>query len=315
MDVLKFANAVEIVQGEASQAMSAMQRLSESVVNATNVLMTATIRLQSYVGDISPDSHPVVSAERLCRLYPERFPSRQECKGAHRFDDWFVICNPRHVLMTYVVPADYPKIYTTHGHNDLGGFLWAFGSNAILVDAGRTSYQPGIDVRDQCGPCGHNVLMVEGLPALPESLLSNGRWCPTPYSKVKIDLVGRDGEFVIRHDGFLRVQGVGSYRRSVELDMDGILIVDELDGKALVAVDVLWHFAPTLSPTAEMSLVTKDGEFAVYVDVDAADVPVTMAWEKFPFSIAYGDIQECCMLRVSAQLQLPAVLRTRLRVA
>jgi len=314
MDVLKFANAAEMVQGEAVQAMSALQRLSESVTNVTNVLMAATMHLQSYVGDISPDSHPVVSAERFCRLYPERCSSHHEYKRAHRFDDWFVMCNQRHVLLSCGVPADYPQTYTTHGHNDLGGFLWACDGNAILVDAGRASYQPGIDIRQQCGPRGHNVLIVEGLPALPETLLSNGRWCPIPYSKARIDLVGRDDGFVVGHDGFTRIPGVGNHRRSVTLKKDGIQIVDALDGVTTVAVDILWHFAPSLALTNEKTLVAEGGAFAVLIDVDAADAPVTMAWERSPFSIAYGDIQECHMLRVSGELKLPAVLRTRLRI-
>lgn len=314
MDVLKFANAVEKFQGEALQAMNELQRLSENVANVANVLMAATMHLQSFVGDLSPDNHPVVSAERLCRLYPERCSSHHEYEGAHRFDDWFVMHNQRHLLMSCVVPADYPQIYTTHGHNDLGGFLWAFDGNAILVDAGRASYQLSTDVWQQCGPCGHNVLLVEGLSALPETLLSNGRWCPVPYSKARIDLIGRDDGFVVGHDGFTRIPGVGNHRRSVTLEKDGILIVDLLDGEALVAFDTLWHFAPALALTNEKTLVAEGGAFAVLIDVDAADAPVTMAWERFPFSIAYGDVQECHMLKVSGELKLPAVLRTRLRI-
>jgi len=315
LDTLHFAHSVSISRKLGRRAMAELVALSESVSRATALLVSACDGLNTHIGDISPDNHPAAATLRLRCLYPRVFA--EACGSADgRRDDWLFVSNRKHRLLTCGMPIEYPLEYTTHGHSDLGSFVWAYDRQPVLVDSGRSSYLNDTCSRLQSGPAGHNVLTVQGMGPLSESLLANGRWYPRPYAKAAISFEHKTGAgFFLKHDGFARIPGLGPHSRSVLIEGEGIAVLDTLEGTGVVDVEIYWHFAPGLLPLEKSRCSAVVRGLWILVEEDGGDLePLTFQWEEYPYAAAYGDVQQAFVLHTKRTVSLPWSVRTTLKV-
>ena len=314
LDTLHFAHSAPITRKSGLEAMTELVALSESVSRATALLVSACDGLNTHIGDISPDNHPAATTLRLRCLYPRMFA--ESGSADEQRDDWMFVSNRKHRLLTCGMPVEYPFGYTTHGHSDLGSFVWAYGCQPVLVDSGRSSY-----LNDECsglqsGPAGHNVLTVQGLAPLSESLLANGRWCPRPYSKATISFEYKTGAgFLLKHDGFARIPGLGRHLRSILIEGEGVTVLDTLEGTGVIDVETYWHFAPGLLPPEKSGCSAVGCGLQILVEEDGRDLEAsTFQWEEYPYATAYGDVQQAFMLRTKRTVVLPWSGRTTVKV-
>lgn len=304
LDTLHFSRTVPMARTDAYIAIRELEELSVRVSSATASLIAALDGLNTHIGDISPDNHPVTAILRIRTLYPYFF---LENKGNpdKRLDNWLFISSGKHQLLTCGMPDEYPFDYATHGHHDLGSFVWGYNRRPLLVDAGRSSYVVNDTSRMQCGHLGHNVMTVNGLSPLSESLLMNGCWCPKPYAVAKVSLEYKSANgFVLEHDGFSRILGVKGQTRTVRIIRDGIEILDTLEGLGMVEIDLYWHFAPGVSLLQKCPSTLVGADFQILVvegDADTADVH----WEEYPYAEAYGNVQKAYMLHTKRSVSLP----------
>ena len=314
-DTLHFARTVAPINDTAQAALIELETLAGRVATATAQSMHAFDGIDTQIGDISPDNHPTAASARLRRLYPSIFPTTAKADD-WQLDDWICISGRGQRLLACGMPSQHPFEYTTHGHPDLGGFVWTYQGNAVLVDAGRMTYHHDATSSAQSAASGHNVLLVQTLPALAGSLLAGGRWCPTPYARATVRLTHKPCEgFAIEHDGFRRIAGVGPHRRSVSVEDDGISVVDQLDGSGRVDIELLWHFAPGLAPMNETDtrLLRGNGLQVVVMHNDTDEASSTH-WENYPYSACYGGLQQGSCLHVRRSVTLPWSGTTTLRV-
>lgn len=314
MDTLHFARSVPIGHAQASVAMRELEELSVTATAATGLLVAAIEGLNTHIGDISPDNHPVAATLRLQALYPSFFPRVEVASDGYQ-DDWLFVSSGKSQLLTCGMPVEYPFDYATHGHSDLGSFVWGYNRHPILVDAGRSSYVSDETTRAQCGYIGHNVLAVNGLSPLSESLLRNGNWRPRPYAKAEITLKHKSANgFVLAHDGFSRIPGVKIHTRTVQITSDGIEVLDTLEGSGMVEIDIYWHFAPGVSLLPGSPNIAIAADFQILIEEDGADISHVQC-EAYPYAAAYGDVQKAYMLHSRRSVSLPWSVKTIMKVS
>jgi hypothetical protein len=316
LDTLHFARASAVESKAALAALTKLDALSQRVSTATALLVTACEGLNTQIGDISPDNHPDAAIARLRCLYPAVFAAA-DTNIEWRRDDWLYVASKKHRLLTCGLPRDYPYDYTTHGHPDLGGFIWAYDDHPILVDAGRADYRDNPTSRLQTAAGGHNVLTVEGLPPLADSLLANGRWCPRPYAQATVNFACKSAAgFAIKHNGFQRIPGLGMHSRSVQIEDGGIAVLDTLEGTGTVEIEMFWHFAPGMLPLENSAGIAVGRGMRIAVTADGNDSGAArMHWREYPYSAAYGEVQQAFMLHVRRMVKLPWTGGTTLQAA
>ncbi len=310
LDVLRFALPVVPNADTEIKFVNELAKLSDKMADVTSMLLGSAFKFRSHIGDISPDSHPLMTARRLQCLYSDKISSDVGSSG--KSDDWIHVVAGTNELLSCAVPSSYPVQYKTHGHSDLGSFIWAVGSQAVLVDRGRSSYDRILVARQQCGATGHNVLMVNHLPALSESVLYIGEWIPVPYARASVDTYrqGTNG-FTVEHNGFSRIPRVGVHRRTVTADGDHIQIHDQLDGNGVVDVELIWHFSPDLSPVSGSSSALVGKGLRIEIEMDT--LFDSTSWDKFPHSTAYGDLSDGYVLNLKSKADLPWSCITRMK--
>lgn len=315
LDAVHFARGVQFRSDVALRALDSLEQLSSRVAGATSLLLSYLGASRTHIGDISPDVHPRLSMERLRYLYSSSMTSVPEEMSGRR-DDWIFVSNGKQALVTCLVPRSYPVDYNTHGHSDLGSFVWLVQGSPVLVDAGRSRYLTGATSFFQSGPAGHNTILINGLAPLAESLFLNGHWCPTPYSSatVRSEANGHVG-FSVSHDGFSRIDHIGEHVRSVCFQGDTLVVDDQVDGSGKVRLETLWHFPPHFALTSKNTAVATGAGMLVSSSSAALDGQVPdLRRETYPFSEAYGDEQVAPMLRLVWSVSLPCSVRTILSV-
>jgi heparinase II/III-like protein len=316
LDTLHFARFAQVGNDAGIRALAELGALSERVTRATSVLFTYLGETNTHIGDISPDVHPILSLKRLHYLYPTSITILPDTPIGRR-DDWVFLSKNEHALVACVAPHSYPVKYTTHGHSDLGGFVWLHKGIPILVDAGRSRYTNGPSSQFQSGPSGHNTVLINGLGALAESLLLNARWCPEPYSRATVNVeVDPHSGFALAHNGFGRIKGFGEHVRQVGIEHDGIVVHDRVEGVGTVILETLWHFPPQFSPAAgDKATVTGAGMRVTAISASGTGQEPDHQWQTYPFASAYGDEQSAPMLRLVWSASLPCSIRTVLSLA
>src|SRR5262249_31915247 len=93
-------------------------------------------------------------------------------------DGWFRMGDVRNFVLGVFPPGEYPPPFPTHAHGDLGGFAWVDDGQEILTDCGRSRYGADTISWRQKSALGHNVVLVNGLAPLCETLLPETLWWP-----------------------------------------------------------------------------------------------------------------------------------------
>lgn len=310
-DVLHFARHAVQTGSSAQDALRELEALGGRVAAASRCLIQWLGDSGTHVGDISPDAHPAWTLRRLQMLYSEHLVG--DGYEALVVGDWLLAGGARDRLVASAFPAIFPFPYAHHGHQDLGSFVWIHEGRTVLADAGRSTYACCEMARFQSGPEGHNILIVDGLGPLSESLLNAGQWLPRPYATATVQMKAEADGFSVSHDGFARIPGVGAYRRSVRLVAEGLMVEDHLDGDAEVVLEMYWHFPPGFVPAGETAAVG----YGLRVDIDSSidtRSPLLLEWKEYPFAAAYGETADATMQTMRVTVCLPSTISTVFRV-
>lgn len=313
-DAVHFSRVAAVESAAASEAQQQLEDLAARVVRATSVLLGGLGGQASHVGDISPDLSPSLAIERLRRLYPQiSHEVAMPVQGC--LDDWVFASNGTESLVLCSVTA-YPAAFTTHGHRDLGSFVWLHKRIPVLVDAGRFRYMSDPASRFQVTASAHNSLLINGVGPLPESMFAFAQWFPKAYSDVEGSIaVDSCRSVIIRHNGFSRMRGVGDHLRKVRMEPEGLVVEDHVEGMGLVNLELFWHFPPGFAPTSSGPADIAGAGLLISVASagSGAAVPV-FDWQVYPYSSAYGRQESAYQLRIAWSLQLPCVIHTAMEV-
>jgi len=300
-DVLLFARLAA-----PSDKLMSLEKLATEIGVACACIAATLPNMDHHIGDISPDLHPVLTLARLRLLYGSRLSSSHANTSP---GEWLFADRDQFSVIARAV-RKWPQEYTTHGHDDLGGFIWLHQGRAILTDAGRQNYLPRAETKAQLGPGAHNTLMINGLGALPASLLRTGIWYPKPYTNAAIEAESAIDGFSLSHNGFKRIQGVGVHRRVVRLAEDGLEIEDLIEGSGIAELSLNWHFAPEWRDDTINSLISSFGQ----LDISNSDSKeVGGIWTDYDFSTAYGVAIKARCLSFHFRVELPYRVSTKMR--
>jgi len=244
LDVIKFSSFIEL----SKKSKYYLDELLEVSLNAkwlTNFLVKNILDHQPlFIGDISPDLDPVTSASRLIILYPEFFTGssiKNHC--FQRIDDWIIFSDGRTQIISRVSSDNYPPKWPTHSHSDLTHIIWIFCGFPILIDAGRFSYKKDELSLTQISAAGHNVVLINSVGPIAESLTYGGYWCPSPYSTVTANcIIESNNSCEISHNGYCGIDNLDHHSRRINIHGDGITIYDVFSGYSHVEVNFLWNF-------------------------------------------------------------------------
>ena len=207
-----------------------LEELASRALRATAVLGSWATG-DSLIGDISPDCPPALSHARLRRLYGASIPTLAPGNGRQHVDDWVFLHAPNQSVAACTIDGRFPLDRPTHGHSDLTHLNWRWRGASVLVDAGRARYTKDPISLAQSGAEGHNVLLVNGLGPLAESLVDGGVWHLRPYADATVSTRVDDDSLTVTHDGFRRMGPATRAKRIVRFAADGLVIIDEIEGR------------------------------------------------------------------------------------
>jgi hypothetical protein len=313
LDAWHFLGALERRADDAALLESHARRM----VAAAAMLCDAGGRLSARIGDVSPDATPEQSSARLRVLYPDLWPAKQPPASLVMLaDGWFVVREAGETVLGNFPSGPYPQPFLTHGHCDMTSFSWSHGAREILVDPGRHRYTPDETSLFQKSAAGHNVLLVNGMSPVAETLVANGMWWPVPYSGARLSAAECRGGVELAHDGFARATPVTRHRRRVVVHSGSLEVVDELEGEGTVELAFCWHFGEDFErlDAADLTAVGRGARLRLGLEglraaprVDFASGAAPGGWT----SRRYGERRPSLGLCLSSQARLPAVITTR----
>lgn len=272
--------------------------------------------LAAEFGDISPDMSPNASIERLDILHPGWRDGVIPAAGPV-MDDWYFLSSGTSQVIANYPAGGYPLPYPTHGHCDFTSFIWNFGGERILADAGRYRYTTDAVSERQRSAVGHNLPLVDGFAPLCEPFGVSG-WAPAPYAAARLEAeCPGSRRLVMRHTGLERVQRGMRHARTIDVYDEGIDVEDAFMGNGEHTVTLLWHFPPAFK-SLENSGGVGNGRIEVTV-VTVCGVPAAYHWfhgegAGLQGSSAYGIKESRTTLAVECRGAFPVVIRTMFRV-
>jgi hypothetical protein len=290
---------------------------AERMLNAAAMLCDRHGRLLALIGDVSPDATPTQSADRLASLYPELWPATRRSPHPVELEDgWFRVFSGQDVVLGNFPAGRYPPDFPTHGHCDLTSFVWLNGGNEVLQDGGCHRYTPDAVSLFQKSASGHNVVLVNGIAPLCETLVTNGSWWPLPYARAHLQAGGSGTGITLVHDGFARTTPVNRHTRQILLRENGLRVVDLFDGEGTVEVAFCWHFGVGFGTFDAQSLTVTGLHGHVTLRFEGVPGPPSVepvfgdtpgSWT----SQTYGQKQPVLGICLRWRVRLPAVVSTR----
>jgi len=144
----------------------------------------------------------------------------------------------------------------SHGHADLGGFIFEWNGQPVLVDCGRSTYQANKFGRYGRSVRSHNAISIDRHEPcivhahngfIPPMLSDYHGPAPVAELEQHDDLI----RLRIRYFGFRRLQPQMIVSRSFEVSRERFQIVDDIDGIGRHTVDTFFHLHPTVQITAQ----------------------------------------------------------------
>lgn len=302
LDVVHFSSTCSLFSDKAKSNFEYLEKLSLIMAKTTGQILTTLNGSDSHIGDISPDNHPVISEYRFRHLYSDKLSLVNDSN--FMADDWLSVQCGESTIISCAMPHRYPLIYNTHGHRDIGSFVWKLRGKPILVDRGRGSYNLNTVDIQQCSSAGHNTIKVNDLSPLADSVIPFGEWFPTPYAQASINsTLDEEHNISISHNGFSRIPNVGSHSRVITITNEYLMVKDQIDGNGTVDIEFFWHFSPDLKPISESELIVVGNDLKIHIDTN---FPLeTTKWCLGQHSTAYGDFKEGQTLHLVSRVQLP----------
>lgn len=174
------------------------------------------------------------------------------------------------VALLDVAPVG-PDYQPGHAHADTLSFELSFAGQRILVNSGTSVYGVGAERLRQRGTAAHNTVVVDGQDS--SEVWSGFRVArrARPFD-VSVRGVGDTWQVRASHDGYHRLPGRVTHRRTWLLADSQLIIEDELSGRYEAAV-VYFHFHPDVCVALDGSdgTVSLDGKMCLaFVIVDGA---------------------------------------------
>ena len=201
------------------------------------------------------------------------------------------------------------KGFGNHKHNDLLGFEYHPGGNALIVDPGSYVYTSDLAARNLFRGTGyHNTLMVDGV----EQNETNPEWIFRLFEKAipeTLEYAATDEAVVYRgrHVGYTRLEHPVVHERRFELAREtGTLLIDDLlEGTGTHKLSWHFHLAPGVEASLDadaVRLYQKESRTYWQLTVPpSVTVRCTAAW----YSPSYGVRIPCQALELEAEVALP----------
>jgi hypothetical protein len=272
--------------------------------------------LLTLVGDVSPDLTPEMSAFRIRALYPDLWPLDRLASAHMLVDGWFKLVAGDDIIVGNFPAGNYPPEHPTHGHNDITSFAWLHGGRGILVDPGRYRYTPDATSLFQRSAAAHNVVLVNGLSPVAETLVASGAWWPLPYGRARLEVAADAGGVVLTHDGFARATPVARHRRRIVPGAARLDVIDEFEGAGAAELAACWHFGASFERFDEARCVAVGPRARVAITCEGLPSPPTIgpAAGAAPggwISRRYGERHPSLCLRFNWSVELPVTVKTR----
>lgn len=298
------------------EARNLLTPYSKRMAGAALRLLNERGGIAAGIGDISPDMTPLASIERLDLLHPGWREDAASVAG-HKVDDWYFLSSGVSRVIVNYPEGHYPPRYPTHGHCDLTSFVWSFGGERVLTDAGRYRYTTDAVSERQRSAAGHNVPLVDGFSPLCEPFGVSG-WAPVPYASTTLEAeCPTPRQLLMRHTGLERVQRGMRHERVITVLDNGVDVEDSFTGTGEHAITLLWHFPPAFTPCGNGKGLS-NGHVEVTVEI-VGGVETSyhcLHGENAVVhgSIGYGDRGPLTTVVVERRAAFPVSVKTQFRV-
>lgn len=311
MDTILFAKPYAERSAAIARNLLELESVAGRVNEAAAVIVAGTKQLQANIGDISPDVCPAVSLARLQFLHG--FAQTADIpKGIDIADGWFFMQDSTQSIIGNTPYPKFPVAHPTHGHNDLGSFIWAIDGRIVLSDPGRFRYTKDAVSLEQIVGRGHNCVVIDGFSPLAEPLNVNGGWNPDYYASAKISVSATSNhELVLKHTGFSRITSVKEHTRTIRLGERTMTVEDHISGSAGHLVEQYWHFSP-----GAVVEIEKDKAFVHIANRKISCLPSVTNGNgsiqvlDYASSQQYGTSVVGKKILVSTEVQLPVTIKT-----
>ena len=250
LDSIHFAERYVKLSADSLKSLNDLKLLSTKVINATKYIIDSFKTNTTQIGDVSPDYSPIIAIQRLKLLYIGSF--KFPIEGLKYIDNWLFINYNNQTLIANIPYSKYPIYYPTHGHNDLGSFIWYDHNIPVIVDSGRYRYTLDEISNLQITGEGHNTILINNLPPLSDSLNLGGSWYPNKYADAEIGVsFMNSNEFSISHTGFNRLKGITLHKRKVQINDSTLYIEDNIEGNGSFNIELYWHLSELFCQDSE----------------------------------------------------------------
>lgn len=276
--------------------------------------------LQIFIGDISPDATPTLTAQRLATCYPDFWPVKEALvTSQHTYDDWHIIEDKHNKIILNCPHGHYPNHFPSHAHGDISSFVWLYEQQPILIDSGRARYTKDDISILQKSAIGHNVSLVNDLAPLCESFVISGNWWPMPYARADITVTIPEKNIIsIRHNGFKRATPVKEYAREIIINAD-IQVSESFQGIGKAKITTLWQFHPRFFAFDAQQLEIKNNDQIIAINFHAANIIPKINYyftrqKTGWYSSQYGAAEPNPLLVVTWIVDLPFKVTTIFRI-
>jgi len=194
-----------------------------------------------------------------------------------------------------------------HAHQDLGGFEVHFGSEPLFIDPGRGAYgDSGTATYDRSG-AAHNTLLVDGQDPYPANRPYYNDGFRRHITGPPPNLHREGNGIFLRHDGYSRLNGVGTLERRWAFSETGFSITDRVDGSGRHGIERVL-VTPLPVDLTDEGVVVRGAETAyrLTADTDLSTEPATR-WRAY----GMGESAIAIRFRTTAALPFESVLTVK----
>lgn len=314
LDSLHFANSYNNLTVDSTKALLKLNELSVKVISCTKTLINFLKTNTTQIGDISPDYPPSLAIDKLKLLYLGEISSNN--LENQYIDNWLFMSIGTNTLISNLVSNNFPLNFPTHGHNDLGSFIWLNDSLPVIVDPGRYSYTTDEISITQLSTKHHNTILIDDLPPVADSLKNGGNWFPFKYANAKIKgSFINENEFIIEHNGFNRINKVGIHKRKFQLIESVLTIEDVIEGEGNHNIALNWNLAPDYTQISDTEITFKSKSNTLSFHSRQNDNSFyQLSIGNFFLSSEYGQFQESICINTLYKCKLPTNIITTFKI-
>lgn len=313
LDAVHFAESYPDLTKGSRKPLRDLQNLSTKVIVATDLLLSSLKTDSIHIGDISPDYSPAVAIARLKLLY---FGAKVSLVNQLSYiDNWLFMEDGVDALITNI-PSQHPLKYPTHGHNDLGSFIWFNNGLPVIVDPGRYRYTGDSISNSQISAEGHNTLLINNLPPLADSLKLGGAWFPAKYANADIRVfLNNTHEFSIEHTGFKRIKGIGKHKRRINLQDSFLYVEDSIEGDSTCSIELNWHLGAGFQQDVENHYRFVNNDYSLeWISSEKQNSLPVISIRNYYLTSEYGKIQKANCINSIYKCSLPVRIITTFKI-